>query len=63
MIEAVQQAMIASGIAAGFGIGVAAIIRAYFDGRATLLRAKRGDPEPERRRSLLLDLLRRRTDD
>ena len=59
MIEMSQQAMFACGMTAGVGFGIAAVIRAYFSGRAILIRAQRGEQEPAIARSSLSGLLSR----
>lgn len=43
----------------GFGAGFAAMLNAWFNGRAKLIRAQRGDPEPTPRQPTLLALLDR----
>jgi hypothetical protein len=45
---------------AGAGIGVAAIITAVYNGRAKLLRARRGDPEIPKYIAPIRKLLRNR---
>lgn len=59
MIESVRDiAVIGLGFG-GFGAGIAAILNAWFNGRAKLLRAQRGDPEIVPRRPALPRLRRR----
>jgi hypothetical protein len=60
MFEAFPEAALACGTVAGVGIGIASVIKAYFEGKATLLRAERGDPEIPNRRSTLPDILTHR---
>jgi hypothetical protein len=36
-----------SGAVAGTWYGLAALVRAWFDGKARVIRATRGDPEPQ----------------
>jgi hypothetical protein len=55
----VFSAFAASGAIAGIGHAIAAIIRAYFDGRSKLLRAERGDPEPPSYRTTISGILGR----
>lgn len=56
-------AIVAWTAAGGFFYGVASIVRAVYDGRSKLVRAKRGDPElPDRRPPLLGFVFRRRDD-
>jgi len=43
MLDKLPILMMAGG---SVGLGVAAVIRAWFDGRSKLVRAERGDPEP-----------------
>lgn len=57
MIATLTIAGAACGAVAGIGFGLAAVIRAYYQGRAVLLRAQRGDPEPSRDGSSLPRLL------
>ena len=37
--------LVATGAVAGIFFGIAAIVRAFYDGKAKLVRAERGDPE------------------
>jgi hypothetical protein len=48
-----------AGAVAGMGYGIAAVIRAYFFGKAALVRAQRGEPEPPNDRAALPRLLRK----
>ena len=53
MVETIKEiALVGLGFG-GFGGGVAAILNAWFSGRARLIRARRGDPEPARRQAML----------
>ena len=59
MVESVRDiALIGLGFG-GFGAGVASVLTAWFNGRAKLIRAQRGDPEPSPRRSSVPALLGR----
>jgi len=59
MVENVRDiALIGLGFG-GFGAGFAAVLKAWFNGRATLIRAQRGDPERTPRRPTLSALLDR----
>lgn len=45
--------LVVAGAVAGILHGLAAVIRAWFQGQAELIRAKRGDPQPDSRWSSL----------
>lgn len=49
----------ACGSVAGMGFGVAAVVREYYRGKSTLLRAQRGEAEPRAERPALPRLFRK----
>jgi len=53
MLDQIKEIAVISAGIGGFGVGIAAIIRAWFNGKATLIRARRGDPEPPNWRSAM----------
>lgn len=60
MVEAVLVIGVACGALAGIGRGFAAMIREYCQGRPALVRAERGDNEPDARKTTVSDLLKPR---
>jgi len=52
--------MVTISAVAGIFFGIAAIVRAVYDGKAKLLRARRGDPEYPSCRTALSAIVRRR---
>lgn len=46
MIQYLPIFLVVAGALAGIGYAVAACVREWFRGRALLIRAERGDPEP-----------------
>ena len=48
----------AYGVASGVLYGAAAVIQAWYNGKATLIRAERGEPEPPSDRASLPSILR-----
>lgn len=57
--DVMQQALPILVAIAGVGYGMAALVRAWFEGRAALVRAERGDPEPVARRTTFPSILTR----